>query len=146
MGSRGPAGKRSDQQMGHRTEAEKSAVTKVAMSGTVEAPPLGLEDAHELVTSLYHSLTESGQARFYEPSDWQYARVIMSQLNDYLQQEKKSPTMFGEIMSALTSLMLTEGDRRRLKMEIDRSDNSEQEAKEKEDRMSHLRLLAGGQS
>lgn len=143
MGSRGPAGKRSDQQMGHRTQAEKADVTKVAMKGPVDIPELGFE-AHELVTSLYHSLAQSGQAKFYEPSDWQYARIIMSQLNDYLSQEKKSPTMFGEIMSALTSLMLTEGDRRRLKMEIDRSDNSEQEAKAKEDRMAQFRLLAGG--
>jgi hypothetical protein len=115
------------------------------MTGDVEPPELGFE-AHELVTSLYHSLTQSGQAKFYEPSDWQYARIIMSQLNDYLNQEKKSPTMFGEIMSALTSLMLTEGDRRRLKMEIDRSDNSEQEAKAKEERMNQFRLLAGGAS
>lgn len=127
--------------MGHRTEAEK-ATTEVRMTGDVEIPPLGLPHPDELVISLYQSLSESGQSQYYEPSDWQYARLVMSQLDDYLSQEKKSPTMFGEIMSALTTLMVTEGDRRRLKMEIKRTDSSSAEADAQVARMSDYKNRA----
>ena len=121
MGQRGPIGKRSDQKMGHRTKAELAGTEKFSMEGTVEVPDLDLGEVHPLVRDLYNSLKESGQSHFYEPSDWQVARIVCQQLNRYLCGGKQNSQMFGELMSAFGSLMMTEGDRRRLKLEIDRA-------------------------
>lgn len=74
---------------------------------------------------------ESGIADFYQASDYAYAHIVFSELSVYRRKgvnretgeeyptHKPSGQMFQAIMSALTSLGMTEGDRRRMRIELE---------------------------
>lgn len=125
MGERGPIPKRSDQRV--RRNQEEGPIDKITAIGAVSVPDLDLEaltplPVHPLCQSLYDSLKESAQSRYYEPSDWQTARLAMLTLNQQLNREKGvSAVMLATIVQILSSLMVTEGDRRRLRLEIERN-------------------------
>lgn len=119
MGTRGPVPKRSDQR--RRRNAE-SAVETIAVSPDeppVEAPPLGFV-THEVAMWFYESLATSGQARYYEDSDWAAARIATMELGRMLNSSKPSGQLFTAIWSAMGDLLATEASRRRVRMEIDR--------------------------
>jgi len=107
------------------------------------------EWAWEPITmGLWESFSRSGQAIFYEPSDWATAYMLMEVLDRWLKPqdvkvgqigsgkdessggnisyvfEQKIVAMPGgvltSILKGLASLMVTEGDRRRLRIELDR--------------------------
>jgi len=118
VGVRGPVPKRTENRLGHMTKAEKAAVTSVEMAGKVEIPPAD-KTWHQIAVDWYESLAESGQAKFYEPSDWQAARLLAHELSRALRQ-KVSATLFAAIWTAMGDLLTTEGERRRVKMEINR--------------------------
>lgn len=95
-------------------------------------PAWGWDD---LAREWFESLHNSGQSQFYEPSDWQTARLVAEQINRELEDKFVGITNRGEVimrsapipgasLTAMTklmsSLMITEGDRRRLKLEIQR--------------------------
>lgn len=119
-GITGPVPKRSEERI--RRNAEVIPIEKLAAAGLVIAPPLALDDPHPMVVNFYDSLKESAQAKYYEPSDWQYARYIMYFVNKLIryQGEKPSAVMFAAINTALSNLLVTEGDRRRVRIEIER--------------------------
>jgi hypothetical protein len=119
MGVRGPVPKRTAQRLGHMTKAEKAAVTSVTMSGRVEVPPAD-PDWHELARSWYESLAVSGQAQFFEPSDWAAARYVAEVMTTNLQAGRFSSQLFAAVWQAMGDLLTTEGERRRVKLEIDR--------------------------
>jgi hypothetical protein len=101
-----------------------------------------------LTIAYWESFTRSGQAIFYEPSDWMTAYALMEILDRWLKPqdvkvgqigspkdevtggdityvfEPKIVAMPGGVLTAilkgLTSLMATEGDRRRLRIELER--------------------------
>lgn len=137
----GPVPKRKDQ-LRRRNASEP--VDTVTLSGRVEVPDLDLVAVHPLARDLYDSLKESGQSMFYEPSDWQRARLMVSMLSDLLTTDgKRSSMMYAAIQQDLRDLMVCEADRRRLKMEIDRTpaDTSEQDARVSQ--MAAYRRVAG---
>ena len=124
MGARGPLSKRGPVKAGHRTK-EELEVDKLDVIGPVERPEdLGF-DAHPLVVDFFESLKESGQSAFYEPSDWQAARFVCFQMNEHIKYMTKTSKVnsnsFTSIWSAMNDLLATEGSRRRVKLEIDRS-------------------------
>lgn len=125
MGVRGPIGKRSNAQAGHRTKAEKAEVEKVEVDqGPAEMPE---PDAgwHPIARDWYVSLSQSGQARFMEPSDWAGARYVAEAVSQNLKGDKFSAMLFSSVWSAMNDLLTTEGARRRVKLEIDRGGNSD---------------------
>lgn len=101
-----------------------------------------------ITMSLWESFSRSGQSIFYEPSDWATAYMLMEVLDRWLKpqevkvgqigsskdesgggdityvfEEKILPMPGGvltSILKGLASLMVTEGDRRRLRIELDR--------------------------
>lgn len=120
MGTRGPVPHRDEARV--RRNTPEVETTTVSVIGVVEPPPLNIVNPHELVTSLYEAMKQSAQAKFYEPSDWQVARLTLDQINRELQYQSGAiPAMkltaFNQLLS---NLMLTEGDRRRVRMEIER--------------------------
>lgn len=127
--SRGPIPEHSSQR---RRRNQDGTPVETVPGGTVDlrGPELGLELA-QLARDWYESLRESAQAQFYEPSDWQMARVAAQCLNDYMVDSKRSAMKFAAFQAATSPLLVTEGDRRRVRMEIDRSapDSSAQDAK-----------------
>ncbi|SIJ96044.1 Uncharacterised protein [Mycobacteroides abscessus subsp. abscessus] len=100
--------------------------------GKVPVPDLGLENPHPFVVEFYESIRQSAQSNYYEPSDWQFARLTMYALNEELNavyqsgdnKGKKKPlgVMKLQVLNQMMStLLLTEGDRRRVRMEIERN-------------------------
>lgn len=101
-----------------------------------------------LTISFWESFSRSGQAIFYEPTDWMTAYALMEILDRHLKPQEvkvgqigstKDESSGGEviylfepryipvpggvlnaILKGLTALMATEGDRRRLRIELER--------------------------
>ena len=144
-GAGGPVPKRSEQR--RRKNAPVRPVKKApaaAASKTKSGRPPCNSKWHVVARRWYMSLEESGQSVFYEPSDWALAYLIAESIS----REMKPQPMFnpltgekvGEVerppkgsslagwLKAMTSLLVTEGDRRRLQIELQQSAEPEAEA------------------
>ncbi|HET6916604.1 MAG TPA: hypothetical protein VFH56_10995 [Acidimicrobiales bacterium] len=125
-GSRGPVPKRSDQRR-RRNKVEGGTPDKVAGGAGVQMPAPD-ESWQPMARDWYVSLAASGQSVFFEASDWQQARVAAEMLHRMLEARTKggSPAVNGQALSAwlsmTTTLMVTEGDRRRLRIELQRGE------------------------
>jgi hypothetical protein len=129
---RGPVPKRSDQ----RRRRNLAGVTDVIeLPEEVEIPELNLPDAHPLAKAMYEALKESGQARYFEPSDWQRARLMCEILTRCLSAPRISSNLYAAIQSDMTALLMSEGDRRRVRLEIERG-KSDGEAEA--ERVAHM--------
>ncbi len=105
------------------------------------AIPAGNPKWHPLAKALYASLAKSGQTVLYEPSDWGLALIICESLSRDLRPQyvgATTPMVIGEgseaiyeviplkgasltaYLRALGALGVTVGDRRNLKIEIER--------------------------
>lgn len=149
----GPVGKRDAE----RRRRNKDGVDTVSVDiseliGREVEIPVADENWEPLTKSYWDSFQSSGQAIFYEPSDWMTAYMLMEILDRWL---KPQDVRVGEIRPAqqeggeveyvfeakilaipgatlnailkgMTSLMATEGDRRRLKIELERKAAREQ--------------------
>ncbi|MEU6204581.1 hypothetical protein ABZ814_13450 [Micromonospora musae] len=89
------------------------------MSGKVAVPPAD-EAWHELARQWYDSLASSGQAQFFEPSDWAAARYVAEVMTRNLEGARFSSQLFAAVWTAMGDLLTTEGERRRVKLEINR--------------------------
>jgi hypothetical protein len=87
-----------------------------------ELKPVTVPDAdpswHPIATRLYESLRSSGQAGFYQNSDWAFAMSVCDDLSHYKKSLKRSGQMLQTIYAALERLLVTEGDRRRVRIEL----------------------------
>lgn len=140
MGSRGPVPKRSEDRI--RRNKPEVPIEKVEAIGTVVAPELGFEDPHPLVKDLYLSMRESAQARFYEPSDWEMARFTLHFADILLKSSRPSGQLLATVQSMMVDLLLTEGSRRRVRLEVERSVSGEGNVLDVAD-MFRARLLQG---
>lgn len=127
MAITGPLPKRSDELI--RRNVPDVAVTKITAIGPVDVPDLNLGEVHPLVKDLYESMRDSGQSKYYEPTDWQYARLTLYVLNEMLLTEGIGAMKLAAVNTMLTNLLLTEGDRRRVRIEVERNQNQEQVGK-----------------
>jgi hypothetical protein len=133
MGERGPVNKR--RRLGHVSKAEQAEVVRAA--GQVAEAPEPDEDWHPVARRWFESLGRSGQAAFYQASDWETAWVLAESISREL---KPQPMVVGkgdaaEIewvslppkgaslaawLKGFTALLATEGDRRRARVELTR--------------------------
>jgi hypothetical protein len=115
----GPVPKRSAQ----RRRRNKPDVPTVSAPGApvVERPEP--DEAWEPgAARWYESLARSGQARFYEPSDWAQAWVWAELLSRALAQgQRPSAQLIMAWSSGATELLTTEGARRRMRIELERA-------------------------
>lgn len=83
---------------------------------------------HPIAAMLWDALTRSGQADFYQQSDWAFAYSLCEDLSLYksplvskdgVEYHKRSGQMLQTIYSAMERLLVTEGDRRRVRIELD---------------------------
>lgn len=127
-GARGPVPKRSDQRR-RRNTPEGAEVTKIAVppNANVDHPPAD-PLWHPRATELYESLSRSGQSHFYEPSDWAFARLLCDLLTRCMVADKVPALLVGSIMADLARLGVTEGDRRRMRIELERTEQPEEPA------------------
>lgn len=113
---RGPVPKRSDQR---RRRNKPEAAVVVAMGQQVVKPPTEDRAWHPYAKDWFRALKRSGQAQFYQESDWREAKLVAWLIT----QELSSPTgaragMMDVIFSRADALMTTEGARRRLRVEL----------------------------
>lgn len=118
LGTRGPIPKRSEERI--RRNNDEGEITKIEAGGHVEQPPLGLDDPHPMIIDFWESLGDSAQSKFYEPSDWQFARFTLHFADQLVRSMKPSSQMLMAVNSSLTELLVSEGSRRRVRMEIER--------------------------
>ncbi|MFE3461359.1 hypothetical protein ACFXKD_27765 [Nocardiopsis aegyptia] len=145
MGERGPVPKRSSQRR-RRNKAAESGPAEITQgpSGTPEPPPAPDpdEDWHPIALRWYQSLTESGQRYWYEPSDWATAYLLAESISRDLSEQIVTVTEQGDVirdtvplkganlsayLKAMSSLLVTEGDRRRARLELTRATYTDQD-------------------
>lgn len=121
------------------SEVEIPAMPMTAYDGDGDLLDEPVPTWHPTAVAWYTSLTRSGQAIFYEQSDWATAYILAEQLSLSMEPrpiqigvdadgkpEYRSMVMpmNGASMTAFlkgaAALMATEGDRRRLRIELDR--------------------------
>lgn len=115
MGVSGPIAKRAEE----RRRRNKVDTDTVEMIGKVDVPPAN-EEWHPIAVDWYESLAKSGQAKYYEPSDWAAAQLLANQMSGMLLSGKPSAVMFAAVWSAMGDLLTTEGERRRVRLEVNR--------------------------
>jgi len=135
----GPVPKRSSQ----RRRQNRVQTDRVEVAEKVVVPELGIDDPHPIARDFYESLRLSGQAQWYEPSDWQRARVFTQLLSDQLYTGRPSSMMYQALQRDMDALLVSEGERRRVRMEIERLpvDTSVEDAKVAQ--MARYRQAAG---
>lgn len=117
----GPPPKRSEERRRRNKEDHGLIDRAQAFESTAPEPPDPNPDWHPIARDMYLSLQNSGQAQFYEASDWMVAQYVMEMLSASLEYElRPSAHMFVGVMQALGDLMATEGSRRRLRLELTR--------------------------
>ncbi|KRD08585.1 hypothetical protein ASE48_08455 [Mycobacterium sp. Root265] len=123
----GPPPKRDDERA-RRNKPDQETATVTAI-GAVRIPEMGdlshNGETHELIAEMYQSIKDSAITQFYEPTDWQFARITLFALNEELIAARHNGKPIGAmkltaIIQMLSALMLTEGDRRRARIEIER--------------------------
>lgn len=149
MNLTGPIPKRDEQRAGHTSKEKSEEITKITMDGEVKPPSLAQYPnmlTQTLTKGFWESLKSSGQALYYEPSDWMTALTALHLLDrqlrpyEYIDEKTKktklrvssvSPTMIAAVWQMLTSIAVTEGERRRLRIEVERKtgEASDSEAK-----------------
>lgn len=120
-----PVPKRSEERV--RRNKPNIPLVKIEAEGPVAKPHLGLDKPHKLVRDLYDSLNKSGQARYFEPSDWQLARVTLHILDEQLKSGRMNSQILATVFSNLSDLLVSEGARRRMRIEIDRVESADAE-------------------
>ena len=104
----GPVPKRSSER--RRRNKDGQVDTATALPGRVPQPPAEAE-WEPLARDWYLSLAESGQAQFYEPSDWQTARILADVLSRNLAGGRLSAALLDTFMSGSARLLVTEAVR-----------------------------------
>ncbi len=83
---------------------------------------------HPIAKRLWDALKSSGQSDFYQNSDWAFAYSLCEDLSYYKKAGKRSGQMLQTIYSAFERLLVTEGDRRRVRIELHEPEPEEQSA------------------
>ena len=122
MGKTGPVPKRSSERI--RRNKPEVPITMVEMVGAVVKPELGIDNPHPIIVEIWESLDGSGQSQYYEPSDWAFARYALYFANQMLHEARPNAQKVQAVNSMLGDLLLTEGSRRRVRMEVERNKTS----------------------
>lgn len=140
-GSGGPVPKRSTQRRRRNATAKPDSSAGAPAFRPPEADPAW----HPIAQAWLTSLSGSGQSVFYEPSDWALAMLIAESISRDLEPQFVGFTEDGEILKeslplkgaslgaylkGMTALLVTEGDRRRMRLELEKAPapGSEQDA------------------
>lgn len=118
----GPVPKRSDERI--RRNKPEIPIDKIEATGTVEAPELGFPDPHPMIVDFWNAICDSAQAEYYEPSDYEFARFTLHFADGLLKSSRPSAQMLQGVNTALGDLLVSEGARRRVRLEIERQKTS----------------------
>lgn len=119
-----------DANRGDRPEITKGTLYPV----TIPEPD---PEWHDIAKMLWDSLAQSGQSAYYQQSDWAFAYSLCEDLSFYknplisrdgVEYHKRSGQMLQTIYSAMERLLVTEGDRRRVRIELSEPESEEDQA------------------
>lgn len=131
----GPIPKRSDTRI-RRNEPGSENTTGVV--GVTKGEALGGKPYpcpaawHPVAKKWYKSLAQSGMASYYEQSDWAQAYVIANELSVYLvsgewtdpatgrTHYKRNGMILSALLNSMAALGTTEGERRRMRIELEK--------------------------
>lgn len=132
MGERGPVPKRSTQ----RRRTNKGSKPQIAPAAAAAVIPKPSSTWHRAALAWYRSLQDSGQSKFYEASDWAVAWLIAESISRDLKPQvvgineltgkpvramiPMKGASLAAYLKAMNSLLVTEGDRRRARLELER--------------------------
>ena len=127
VATRGPIPGRSDttRRRNHKAEIQKTD------DRPVDLPYPAKVGWTKPVIRLWESLPKSGMAQYYKESDWAFAYIILDTLDTALTKENHmtgliSFSAVNKCLDELARLGVTEGDRRRLRIELETADTEEQ--------------------
>lgn len=108
-----------------RPRERKGGDAKPVTAGELRAVTIPRADPewHPIARKIWDGMKTSGQADFYQNSDWAFAYSLMDDLSKQKRSGKPSAVMFQTIYSQLASLGLTEGERRRMRIELSAPDD-----------------------
>lgn len=109
----GPPPKRSDQRRRRNKYPETDSAPLVVQ---VRQPRIR-RDLDPRARRWYQSLKRSGQSQFYTPSDWQTALIAAEVLDRFFATGRAS--LLAEFNRMCSVLLVTEGDRRRARVELE---------------------------
>lgn len=119
----------------------------------IDRAPVGQEDVaipppnpewHPIAFEWYDSLARSGQSFYYEASDWATAVYVAHAMSENLMTNKFSAHLFQSVMAATSSLLTTEGERRRLRLELTRDQGEEKQESAGVTALNDYRRALGG--
>ena len=122
MGSRGPVPKRSSQR--RRVNKPEIEVETAASPSTVVAPEPDA-DWHPIARMWFESHGRSGQSVWFQPSDWAEAFFLAEVMSEALFAGSINGPKLSAILGGSSRLMTTEGDRRRLRIELERPNQAD---------------------
>lgn len=138
----GPVPKHSSERV--RRNTPDTPIETIQAIGSVKAPPLNLRKPRKLVVDMYKAMQESAQAKYFEPTDWEYARITLALLDDQLKAPRQNSQILTVIMSNLSDLLVSEGQRRRARIEIERSEGGSADNVVDVAEMFRQRAMTGG--
>lgn len=156
MGTRGPVPKHSDQR--RRRNEPALPIDQAPGAENVEQPEVD-ESWHPIAQSIFDSLAQSGQSAFYQASDWAAAVLMCESISRDLQPQFVGFTDTGQVITqaiplkgaslsayraVMASLLMTEGDRRRASVELQRAATADPERERADATITELRALRGG--
>lgn len=134
----GPVPKPSDQR--RRRNKTETPIRKGTARG-VEQVPAPQAHWHPVARDWYLALSKSGQSDYYEASDYAQAQYVAELMHKSLQDE--APAAFATAaLSAMTELLVTEGARRRARLELEKAAPTPEDPKVAI--MADYRAAAGG--
>lgn len=113
----GPMPKRSEERT-RRNKPENEGGVPLSKGERVphRVPPADA-NWHPRAKQWYRSMSRSGMRDYYEVSDYEYARILCDALTEYY--KKPTAMMLATILQGMTSLGVTEGERRRMRIELE---------------------------
>lgn len=157
MGERGPIPK--PEAMRRRRNESAGPVDRAASGRAFRRPPAANRKWHPVARRWFEALARSGQAIFYEPSDWATAYLVAESMSRDLLPQYVGTTDDGKVIEAVlplkgaslsaylrafSSLLVTEGDRRRSRLELLRAGEEDPTAESAVTRIDEYRNRAGG--
>lgn len=124
----GPMPKRSEDRV--RRNKDGLPTDKYDLDGEVEIPHAFF--FNPLINDLWLSMRQSVNVKFFEPSDWQYAKLTLTLMEKVMgtdPEDMKVPgaMLMGTFDSMMSKMLLTEKDRRTLRIEAERNGSKVEE-------------------
>lgn len=114
----GPPPKRSSER--RRRNASDQPMTTISAKGEQLTIPAEDVSWHPIVKGWWRSLKTSPQSDYFVNSDWAAARLTAEVGTRMLRADKLSAELLKQVWSMMGDLLTTEGQRRRLRIEIER--------------------------